>query len=89
MSQLRSQQTLIWSEVFGNGAWFRIKNKIHNSNDDNKTGKSGERGNPFCGVNLKEGWSLYTRQWLNYIIVREGYIENMLSQAEKTKNNSD
>jgi hypothetical protein len=40
-------------------------------------------------VNLKEGWSLYIRQWLNYIIVREGYIENMLSQAEKTKNNSD
>lgn len=89
MSQWRSQQTLPWSEVFGNGALSRIKNKIPNGNDDNKTGKFGERGKPFCGVNLKEGWSLYTRQWLNYIIVREGYIQNMLMQAEKTKNDSD
>jgi len=67
----------------------RIKNKIHKGNDDNKTGKFGERGNPFCGVNLKEGWSHYTRQRLSYIIVREGYIENTLMQAEKTKNDSD
>jgi len=70
MSQLRSQQTLTWCEVFGNGALSRIKNKIHNGNDDNKNGKFGERGNPFCGVNLKEGRSLYKWQWLNYIIVR-------------------
>jgi hypothetical protein len=48
--------------MINNGPLSRIKNKIHNSNDDNKTGKSGERGNPFCGVNLKEGWSLYIRQ---------------------------
>jgi len=65
MSLLRLQQTLTWCEVFGNGALSRIKNKIYNGNDENKTVKFGERGNPYCGVNLKEGWSLYTRQWLN------------------------
>jgi hypothetical protein len=37
-------------------------NKMHNGSDDNKIGKSGERGNPFCGANLKAGWSLYRRQ---------------------------
>jgi hypothetical protein len=38
----------------------RTKNKTHDGSDDNKTGKFSERGNPFCGVKLKEGWSLYT-----------------------------
>jgi hypothetical protein len=83
MSQLRSQQTLTWSEIFSYGTLSRIKNKIHNCTDDNKTGKSGERGNPVSGVNLKESWSLYMWQWLNYIIIRDSYLENMLIQVEK------
>jgi hypothetical protein len=74
---------------FGNVAMSTIKNKIHNRRNDNKIGKSGERGNPFCDTNLMAGWSLYRRQWLNYIIVRNSRLENMITEAQNMENDSD